>query len=91
MPRPRPATLVLYSANLVAEASGTLELKTYPAIITSVEDSGDVNLTVFFDHHVHGANLMGHPTSVPYSREAKMHTWQYVDDVYPIERARRSK
>lgn len=49
----------------------------YPAMVTSIEDDYTLNLAAFYDHKAATQNFHGHPTSVPYSGEAKAHTWMF--------------
>lgn len=88
--KPEIGDTVLYTAKMVGQ-NQVASLVTYPGLVTSIEDGGDVNLVVFFDHHVpaggmNGSNT-GHPTSVPYSLFEAMHTWRHRDDRAPQPKA----
>lgn len=75
-PQVRVGDIVLYSYQ--QQSNVTFQ---YPAIVTSIENDGSVNLTAFFDHHVTTNSYIGHPTCVPYSLEAKGHTWMWPNAV----------
>lgn len=72
--QPRVGDTVLYTGSFGAQVMA------YPAIISSIEVSGHVNLTVFFDHKAAAGSYTGNPTSVPYSLEPKINTWRFRDD-----------